>query len=67
MTIINKSSSKETKQNKKQETTEKITEYGRRLFMVKKKLLSVALVAVTVCSMTVPPVRDRQRGSEESP
>ena len=51
MTIINKSSSKETKQNKKQETTEKITEYGRRLFMVKKKLLSVALVAVTVCSM----------------
>ena len=28
MTIINKSSSKETKQNKKQETTEKITEYG---------------------------------------
>jgi hypothetical protein len=31
--------------------TVKITEYGRRLFMVKKKLLSVTLVAVTVCSM----------------
>ena len=47
MTIINKSNRKETQQ----ETTEKITEYGRRLFMVKKKLLSVTLVAVTVCSM----------------